>query len=269
MINPRLSIGFFKNKTIFFALLVISALLVLALTQDWLHAKIQGYSFYLSESLLFNSFWFCFIPIVLLVKRIPIKSNVLSIAVKSMASASIHFLLYPALVFILSSLLFDHTYFFSRVLTYGLSEYLYIVLIGYPLIYLAFNFMDRLIQSTATASTEMITVTKGAQKILVDPKDIISIHAESPYIKLITSKGSFLHSESLKSMLKKLNNGAFIRIHKSTIINLTMLVSYTSRLNGDYDIELKNGSTVRMSRNYSAAFKQSLNYSGQANKSSG
>ncbi|WP_436516964.1 LytR/AlgR family response regulator transcription factor [Ekhidna sp. To15] len=268
MMNPWLSIRLFKNRILSFALLIISALLVLALTQDWLHAKVQGYNFYLSESLLFNSFWLCFIPIVWLVKQLRIKSGMLSVAIKSITSATLHFLLYPALVFILSNLLFDHTFFFSRVLKYGLAEYLYIVLIGYPLIYVALSFVNQLSPSKLSP-LEMITVTKGTQKILVDPKDIISIQAESPYIKLITSKGSYLHNESLKSIHEKLHNGAFVRIHKSTIINLTMLVSYTSRLNGDYDIEMKDGSIVRMSRNYGEAFKQRLNHSGQTIKSSG
>lgn len=258
MVNSRLSISFLKSRTLPLALLIISALLVLALTQDWLHAKVQGYNFYLSESLLFNSFWLCFVPVALLVKRLQLKSSILSILVRSIASTSLHFLLYALIVFGLSSLLFEQDYSFSGVLTYASSGYLYIALIGYPLIYSAFNLINRPNPATVMPSTEMITVTQGAQRVLVNPTDIISIQAESPYIKLITSKCSFLHSASLKSIHEKLDHGDFLRIHKSTIINVNMIVSYKSRLNGDYDIELNNGSTVRMSRNYSAALKNRL-----------
>lgn len=262
MMNQFSSIGLVSRKTLAYAIATLALVFVLVSTQDWIHAQVQGYNFYLNESLLFNTYWLCFIPIALFAQKLENNTNYWKMAVIVLVAATFHLLLYPLLVFVLSSLLFDYTYTFNKVLYYGLSKYVYITLFGYSALFLTLTFKRstrRIIKNQAPLnSIKTIALSKGAHKVLVNPTDIISIQAESPYIKLITSKGSFLHSASLKSIHEKLNKGDFLRIHKSTIINVNMMVSYKSRLNGDYDIELKNGATVRMSRNYSAAFKNRL-----------
>lgn len=53
----------------------------------------------------------------------------------------------------------------------------------------------------------------------------------------------------------KLDTRTFVRVHKSTIVNLEKVSSFKSRLNGDYDLLLKNGTIVRLSRTYAANFK--------------
>ncbi|WP_250629758.1 LytTR family DNA-binding domain-containing protein [Aureibaculum algae] len=59
-------------------------------------------------------------------------------------------------------------------------------------------------------------------------------------------------------MAKQLDNKAFIRVHKSTIVNFNKVASFKSRLNGDYDIFLKNGVKLRLSRTYVANFKSNF-----------
>ena len=53
----------------------------------------------------------------------------------------------------------------------------------------------------------------------------------------------------------KVGSGAFVQIHKSLIVNLAHVESYKSRLNGDYDITMSNGTSLRLSRTYARAFK--------------
>ncbi|WP_162054582.1 LytTR family DNA-binding domain-containing protein [Pontibacter pamirensis] len=45
-------------------------------------------------------------------------------------------------------------------------------------------------------------------------------------------------------------------MHRSTIVNTAQVEHIRSRSNGDYDVTLKNGEVVRMSRNYYPAFKE-------------
>lgn len=88
--------------------------------------------------------------------------------------------------------------------------------------------------------------------------DIYQITAETPYISIQLNDKKYLHTETLKSMSTQLDNKVFVRVHKSSIINLDKVVSLKSRLNGDYDITLKNGAEIRLSRNYVADFKSKL-----------
>jgi two-component system, LytTR family, response regulator len=107
-----------------------------------------------------------------------------------------------------------------------------------------------------------LSVNLGKKNVLVHIADIVSIQAATPYVALHTKTGKHLYSASLKEMIALLDGheygNEFVRIHKSTIVNIKHVVQYISRLNGDYDVTLADGSVVRMSRNYSSVFKQKL-----------
>lgn len=244
-----------RVNTIRLGALLLTLAIFLALFQDYLHSYVKGYSFYWSESLLFNTFWVLFIPIAALSKKFKSHSHKYRVATDAIVASALHLLAYPLLVFILSSLFFYQPYTFTKVLSYGLSKYVFITLIGYGLIQLALTYMEKPQQASAENSLQNILINKGTEKIVLATSDIYCIQAESPYIKFVTVHGSYLKQQTLKSILTGLDNNQFIRVHKSTIINADMVQSFTSRLNGDYDIELKHGATVRMSRSFSAQFK--------------
>ncbi len=63
-----IEISLYRNK--FTKLLLsVSIALVLIAGKDLLHAFVKGYHFYLSESLLFGSYWLLFIPVVVYGKQ--------------------------------------------------------------------------------------------------------------------------------------------------------------------------------------------------------
>lgn len=93
------------------------------------------------------------------------------------------------------------------------------------------------------------------QYILVSTSEILYVKAERPYIALVTATQTYLHNETLSGFLKMNPVGDFIQIHKSAVINSQFIRSYSSRKNGDYDIEMTNGDIVRASRNYNQNFK--------------
>lgn len=88
--------------------------------------------------------------------------------------------------------------------------------------------------------------------------DIYQITAETPYISIQLEGKKHLHTETLKSISTQLDNKTFVRVHKSTIVNLDKVISLKSRLNGDYDIFLKNGVELRLSRTYVTNLKSNF-----------
>ena len=250
---------------------VLTLVLLVGLGQDFLESILRDYSFYPSESLLYNSFWVLFLPLSFFhlkgLKTLQTDSRFrdLTAMVGSIIVVSaFHFLLFPLIVNLVSTLFFSHAYTFRRVLFYGLSEHLYVGLAIYSLV--AVYHYSRKTATPAVSEiaesptyAKIISVSLANETSVLNVSAIQSIEAASPYVKLITSKGNFLQSETLKSMAEKLDPSVFVRVHKSTIINMNEVVSYKSRLNGDYDITLSNGSLIRMSRNYSQAFKALLN----------
>jgi DNA-binding LytR/AlgR family response regulator len=91
--------------------------------------------------------------------------------------------------------------------------------------------------------------------MFVAVSEILYFSASPPYISICMADKKYLYTDTLKSLSGKLNPAQFIRVHKSTIINIAMVESFTSRLNGDYDLTMKNKATIRVSRHYAADFK--------------
>jgi DNA-binding LytR/AlgR family response regulator len=98
-------------------------------------------------------------------------------------------------------------------------------------------------------------VTDGNKKLAVPVAAIYCFTANPPYINIHLADKKFLQHTTLKSMAAQLNPEEFIRVHKSAIVNINRVASYKTRLNGDYDLLLKNGTEIRLSRNFAAGFK--------------
>lgn len=244
---------------------VLLVILLVTILQDFLHSKYNSYSFYLSESLLFNLFWVLVIPIgfglrytfgKLTVIR-TIKSRFLQKVIFVFAGSLIHILAYSALIFGVSALFYSHTFGFLENLKYSISQDLY----KYLFIYAAISLLvlrKKAEPKSADSSSKILdqlVIGSGRSNLIVPVNQIVFIRSSSPYIEIHTADKKHLHSETLKSMVEKLDPDQFMQIHKSTIVNLQQVVSYKSRLNGDYDLLLQNGQELRLSRNFVNRFK--------------
>lgn len=261
------------NKTVIQLVGLISCAILLTTLQDALHSYYNQYSFYLSESLLFKSFWVLFLPLVLmqllLIKKIgkynAVPSKVWKIALLTLVPTALHMLLFPLVLLWLSALLFNHTYQLLQSLEYTIREDLYKYLFIYGILaYVNFTKLDGATVTKATTSEalsesgkadKIITVKDGRKSMTIQVNDILYISSANPYIAIHTIERKYLHLSSLRAIATALSADQFVRIHKSTIINIKKVSSYTSRLNGDYDIVLKNGEVVRLSRVYTHLFR--------------
>lgn len=268
------SVSRFRSKRLLILLQLLLMAMVLSTIQDLLHSVRNDYSFYLSESLLFNSFWILFFPLAyVLYKCIHSKkfnitntSDYVKLSVLVVAASVSHILLYSLMLNIVSVLFFRQDYLFLNNLNYSLANDFY----KYPLVYGAIVFF--LIQKSSAKnlvekdkisfqlnkSSDKIIIQKGRENIAIETKDILSIVSCSPYIAIQTNEKKYLHTDTLKSIQEKLDKQQFVRIHKSSIIQLDKVSSFRSRLNGDYDIHMKNGDVLRLSRNYLKGFKEQM-----------
>jgi DNA-binding LytR/AlgR family response regulator len=105
---------------------------------------------------------------------------------------------------------------------------------------------------------DKLSIREGKTLIPVETNRIQWIDTDHPYIAIHTPEKTYLYSSNLRDVLKKLNPDQFVRIHRSTIVNLDYVSELTSRLTGDYDIKMKDGTELRLSRNYSRDVKNKL-----------
>lgn len=96
---------------------------------------------------------------------------------------------------------------------------------------------------------ENILVSSHNKLVAVQVSNIIRVEAEGDYSKLITQNGSFLSNYGISQMEQKLNPQFFIRVHRSSIININC-VKEVFKHPSSYDIVMINKDVVRVSRSY-------------------
>ena len=96
---------------------------------------------------------------------------------------------------------------------------------------------------------ERILVQTQNKLVTIAVKDVIRIEAYGDYSKLVTESKTYLSNYGISTLEEKLNDTIFIRIHRSSIINLNA-VKELNKYTKSYDVTMKNGDLVRVSRGY-------------------
>lgn len=106
--------------------------------------------------------------------------------------------------------------------------------------------------STATSPAFSNTIPiKGAGKIsFVEIQDIVHIEASGYYIEIHTADKKYLLRESLSNMAEKLDDQFFLRIHRSTIVNLQYLEELKNNGASEVEVVMKNSRAFRVSKSY-------------------
>ncbi|MEJ2258853.1 MAG: LytTR family DNA-binding domain-containing protein [Woeseiaceae bacterium] len=103
-------------------------------------------------------------------------------------------------------------------------------------------------QLTSDATTDRFAVRKGRTKHLDRAADIRWIEAQGYYAALHTDSGSFLLRRSLTRLEDELDPGKFIRVHRSTIVNIDHVDGMTTNDSGSCLVMLADGKRRGVSR---------------------
>jgi len=86
--------------------------------------------------------------------------------------------------------------------------------------------------------------------------DLDWVEAEGDYLKLHAGARSWLVRETMASAEKRLPARRFLRIHRSTIVNVDRIRELSSFDNGDWAVRLQDGTELRLSRTYRDAVER-------------
>jgi two-component system, LytTR family, response regulator len=96
---------------------------------------------------------------------------------------------------------------------------------------------------------EKILISQNQKLLAISVADIIRIEAEGDYSKLVTAKNNFLSNFGISTLEVKLDPQKFIRVHRSSIINVDFIKEIQKYPN-NYDVIMQNNDVVRVSRGY-------------------
>lgn len=104
-----------------------------------------------------------------------------------------------------------------------------------------------------TASSERLLVPDGERLQLIESSSVEWLEADDNYVHVHTAARSYLLRRTLQDLLTQLGERHFVRVHKSAAVNLSAIASLTPLFKGDYEVALRNGRALRLSRRYREA----------------
>lgn len=104
-----------------------------------------------------------------------------------------------------------------------------------------------------------ILVEDAGRMILIKPKDIYYVGTENRKVFIKTKEQRYPVDSLLYQVKEKLNND-FIQVHRGNIVNLTKVSAIEPWFNGAYNLLLKDGSRVPVSRSYAKNLRNVLDF---------
>ena len=95
---------------------------------------------------------------------------------------------------------------------------------------------------------ERIAVESRGKVHFVRVADIDYIVSSGPYAQLHTAGRTHLIRESMQNLEERLDPAEFLRIHRSEIVRISLVETLHKRAGGDYEVQLKGGQRLRVSR---------------------
>lgn len=105
---------------------------------------------------------------------------------------------------------------------------------------------------------ERLVVKDSGRMLLIKTKEVDWIEAAGNYVKLHIGKSAYMLRETMKKLELKLNPKKFVRIHRSTLVNIDRITELQPLFSGDYSILLDDKTELSMSRHYQKSLRKLL-----------
>src|SRR5580698_6091528 len=100
-----------------------------------------------------------------------------------------------------------------------------------------------------------LVIKANGRVVFLDLESIEWIEAAANYVRLNVGKESYLFRETISRVSERLDANHFVRIHRSTIVNIRKIKELIPVNSGEYVVVLKSGRELSCSRGYRAALQ--------------
>lgn len=109
------------------------------------------------------------------------------------------------------------------------------------------------VQSPARAPADLLILREGGKLVFVRMSELRWIQAEKDYARLHLRRGSHFIRETMANLQNRLDPFVFVRIHRSTIVNINEISEVIPLAGGDCNVLLRDGTKLNLSRRYRVA----------------
>jgi two-component system LytT family response regulator len=97
---------------------------------------------------------------------------------------------------------------------------------------------------------ERLIVNHKDRLVIVPVNDIDWIETYGNYLKIHSTGKTYLLRETMSNLTERINPEKFLRIHRSTLVNLDRIKQLQAMFGGQYTVVLRDGTELTLSRNY-------------------
>jgi two-component system, LytTR family, response regulator len=109
--------------------------------------------------------------------------------------------------------------------------------------------------SASRDELERIAVKVDGRILMLGVSDIDWVEAADDYVKFHVGGATYLHRDTMTRLERRLPRDAFMRIHRSTIVNLARIRELQPWFQGDWVLILHDGTRLHTGRNYRDAIR--------------
>lgn len=106
------------------------------------------------------------------------------------------------------------------------------------------------VQATRKPMVDRLVIKSAGRVTFVKADEVDWVEAAGNYARVHVGKEEHLIRETMNALEAKLDPAKFVRIHRSTIINLERVRELQPWFHGDYVVILKDGKQLTLSRGY-------------------
>ncbi|HEY3516277.1 MAG TPA: LytTR family DNA-binding domain-containing protein [Gammaproteobacteria bacterium] len=108
------------------------------------------------------------------------------------------------------------------------------------------------------SAVQQILVRESDRAYFLAVRDIDRIAAAGNYVEVHVGGKSHLIRESLTSFIARLDAAEFLRVHRSHVVRLGFIAELRPMFHGDYELVLRDGQTLPLSRRYKALLPEAI-----------
>ena len=109
---------------------------------------------------------------------------------------------------------------------------------------------------TQPALDRRLVIRAGGRVVFLNLDEIDWVEAAANYVKINAGKESYLLRKGIGEIADRLDPAHFVRIHRSTIVNIRRIKELQPVNSGEYIVVLKSGKELSCSRGYRAGLQQ-------------
>jgi two-component system LytT family response regulator len=107
-------------------------------------------------------------------------------------------------------------------------------------------------------SCQLLLIKSAGRLLFLKMSDLKWVEAERDYLRLHLENGSHFIRDTMNNFQQRLDKNGFIRIHRSTIVNVNEIGEILPLLGGDYTVILRDKTKLTLSRRYRSSLDDFL-----------